>query len=84
MSSMVFLGFSIIAFLISFSIAFYLIPMVMGSFFSIEMPTLTAEWQAKRDQIEDITQWVPPIAMMVGLFVFIVKALMAATTRGGS
>ena len=84
MSSMVFLGFSIIAFLISFSIAFYLIPMVLGSFFSVDMPNLSTEWQAKRDQIENITQWVPPIAMMVGLFVFIVKALMAATTRGGS
>lgn len=82
MSSLLYLGFSIIAFLLSFSIAFYLIPMVMGSFFSVPLPTLTPEWQAKRDQIEDITQWVPSVAMMVGLFVFIIKVLMVASVRG--
>ena len=84
MSSLVFLGFSIIAFLISFSIAFYLIPMVLGSFFSVEMPNISADWQATRDRIETITQWVPSVAMMLGLFVVVIKVLMVAASRGSA
>ena len=82
MSSLLYLGFSVIAFLISFSIAFYLIPMVLGAFFSVPMPNISPEWQATRDQVESTTQWVPNIAMMVGLFIFIIKVLMVASVRG--
>lgn len=82
MSSLLYLGFSVIAFLISFSIAFYLIPMVLGAFFSVELPALTPAWQATRDQVETTAQWVPNIAMMVGLFIFIIKVMMVASTRG--
>ncbi len=82
MSSLLYLGFSIVAFLVSFGIAFYLIPMVLGSFFSVPLPSLTPEWQAKRDQIESITMWLPSVAMMAGIFVFVIKVLMNAAVRG--
>lgn len=82
MSSLVFLGFSVVAFLISFSMVWYLVPMVLGSFFSIELPSINSEWQTVRNNVEAVTQWVPSLAMTLGLFILVIKVLMVASVRG--
>ena len=82
-SSMVYLGFSIILFAVSFGILFYLMPMILGAFFSALPPAMTTQWQAVNVRTQTIIQWLIPLTASLGIFVFVVKVLMSATTRGG-
>lgn len=82
MSSLVFLGFSVIMFIISYGIGFFLIPMVLGTFFSVDLPIGNPEWQATNTQIQNIIQWLTPAAMMMGIFILFIKVLMVASVRG--
>lgn len=84
MSSLIFLGFSVIAFLISFGIMFLITPIILGQFFDIlgGMNIQSAEWQAIYDQNEATAQFIVPLIPTVGLFIFIIKVLMVASVRG--
>lgn len=82
MSSLVFLGFSVIMFIISYGIGFYLIPTVLGVFFSLNLPIGNPEWEATNTQIQNIIQWLIPSAMMMGIFILFIKVLMVASVRG--
>ncbi len=63
MSSLVFLGFSVIMFLISYGIMFTVTPMILGQFYSVlgNMTIASASWQATYDQTEAITQYIVPL-----------------------
>ena len=82
MSSLVFLGFSVIMFIISYGIGFYLIPMVLGVFFSVNMTIDDPAWQATNTEIQVILQWLIPGAAMMGIFILFLKVLMVASVRG--
>lgn len=84
MSSLVFLGFSVIMFLISYSIMFTVTPMILGQFYSVlgNMTIESASWQQTYDETEAITQYIVPLVPTVGLFIFIIKVLMVAAVRG--
>lgn len=84
MSSLVFLGFSVIMFLISYGIMFTVTPMIMGQFYSVlgNMTIESAEWQQTYDETEAITRYIVPLIPTVGLFIFIIKVLMVAAVRG--
>ena len=82
MSSLVFLGFSVVMFIISYGIGFYLIPMVLGVFFSVDMPIGNPEWEATNTEIQTILQWLIPGAAMMGIFILFLKVLMVASVRG--
>lgn len=82
MSSLVYLGFSVIMFIISYGIGFYLIPMVLGVFFSVDMPINDPDWQNTNDQIQVILQWLIPGAAMMGIFILFLKVLMVSSVRG--
>lgn len=84
MSSLVFLGFSVIMFLISYGIMFTVTPMILGQFYSVlgNMTIESAEWQQTYDETEAITRYIVPLIPTVGLFIFIIKVLMVAAVRG--
>lgn len=84
MSSLVFLGFSVIMFLISYGIMFTVTPMILGQFYSVlgNMTIESASWQETYDETEAITQYIVPLIPTVGLFIFIIKVLMVAAVRG--
>lgn len=82
-SSMVYLGFSVIIFAVTFGILFYLMPMILGAFFSALPPAMSTQWQAVNVRTQVIIQWLIPLTASLGVFIFVVKVLMAATTRGG-
>jgi hypothetical protein len=82
MSSLVFLGFSVVMFIISYGIGFYLIPMVLGVFFSVDMDISDPEWAATNSEIQIILQWLIPGAAMMGIFILFLKVLMVASVRG--
>ena len=82
MSSLVFLGFSIIAFLISFGIVWLLVPAILGPFYTA-LPALTdPSWKAMNTRVVNIIQWITPLAATMGLFIFVLKVLMVASNRG--
>ena len=83
-SSLIFLGFSVILFIISYGIMFTLLPMVLGAFFSVadNSPIEDAEWAAIYEQNEDIVQWLVPLIPTIGIFILIIKVFMVASVRG--
>ena len=84
MSSLLFLGFSIIAFVISFGFMFVIAPIIMGSVFSIvdDMPIADPEWAAVYEQNEDNAQLLINLIPTFGIFILVVKVLMVASVRG--
>lgn len=81
---MLYLGFSMILFAVTFGILFYLMPMILGAFFTAMPPAMSATWQATNVRVQTIIQWLIPLTASLGIFVFAIKTLMSATTRGGN
>ena len=83
---MVFLGFSIIMFLISYGLMFTLVPMILGQVWTImdetNMPIPNAEWQATYNTTQEQLQYIIPIVPAMGLLVFVIKVLMATSVLG--
>ena len=82
MSSLVFLGFSIVSFLISFGIVWLLVPAVLGPFYTALPALVDPGWKAMNQRVVNVIQFITPLAATAGLFVFILKVLMVASVRG--
>lgn len=84
MSSLVFLGFSVIAFIISYGIAFIITPMVLGAFYTAAdgVDILDAEWQQTYDDTEAVTRFLVPLIPTIGIFILVIKVFMVASVRG--
>ena len=82
MSSLIFLGFSIIMFIVSYGVMWMIVPMVLGMFFSLDVPVMDPEWAATQQETEDVVRWLVPLVPTLGIFVFIIKVMMAAAARG--
>ena len=84
MSSLVFLGFSVIMFIVTFGIMFTIMPMILGAFFSAadNMPIADPDWAQTYEDNEEIVRWLTPLIPTVGIFIFVIKVLMVATVRG--
>lgn len=85
MSSLIYLGFSVVVFLISYGISFLLLPTILGTFFSafpggehIADPA----WRETYLNTESIVRWLIPLVPTVGIFMFVLKVLMVASVRG--
>lgn len=83
-SSLVHLGFSGLLFLISYGIGFYILSIVLGSFFSQLNQTDIADpgWAAMSVEIQTTIQYIIPLAASIGIVMFVIKVLMSSTTRG--
>ena len=83
-SSLVFLGFSVIMFLITYGIAFYLITIILGEFYSQLNQTIISDpgWAAMADEVQTTIQYIVPLAATIGIFIFVLKVLMVASVRG--
>ena len=82
MASLVFLGFSVIAFVISYGLMFTLVPIVFGTFFSIDMGELDPDWQATKDETVNVLQFLIPLVPTIGIFILVIKVIMVASGRG--
>lgn len=85
MSSLVFLGLSLILFVITYGIAFTLMPMIFGSFFTLmdnNNFTINAEWTAIYEKNEDTVQYLVPLMPTMGIIIIVIKVLMTASARG--
>ncbi len=88
MASLVFLGLSLLAFVISFGLVWILVPMVLGSFFTAISNTnlitgLSTSWQLTYNTTQTNVQWLIPLSVQLGVFILVLKVLMVASNRGG-
>ena len=82
MSSLVYLGFSVILFLITYGLGFLLIPMVLGPFFSAGPAITDPGWNAVNIHTQTVIKWIIPLAPAIGMFIFVIKVLLVASVRG--
>lgn len=82
MASLVFLGFSVILFVISYGIMFTLVPIILGAFFSLDVEIADPDWAATRVETEGIIRWLIPLVPTIGIFILVIKVLMTASVRG--
>jgi len=85
MSSLVYLGLSLILFVITYGIAFTVMPMIFGAFFTLmddQAITVNAEWLAIYEQNEDTVQFLVPLMPSMGIVIIVIKVLMTASARG--
>lgn len=85
MSSLVYLGLSLILFVITYGVAFTLMPMIFGSFFTLMDDnnfTINADWQAIYEKNEDTVQLLVPLMPSMGIIIIVIKVLMVASARG--
>ena len=84
MASLVFLGFSIIAFFFSYGLMWLVVPMTLGAFFSVAdtITIMNANWQTAYNTTEGTIRWLVPLIPTVGIFVAIIKIFMVASVRG--
>lgn len=88
MASLVFLGLSLLAFVISFGLVWILVPMVLGSFFTAISQTnlisgLSTSWQLTYNTTQTNVQWLIPLSVQLGIFILVLKVLMVASNKGG-
>ncbi len=87
MSSLIFLGFSVILFIISYGVMFTIAPMILGSVFTVMEANLTngnmtQEWIDMYNQTKETTQYLVPLIPTIGIFILVIKVLMVASARG--
>lgn len=85
MSSLIFLGFSVIMFFTSVGIMFLLMPMVLGGYYTLAVsyvPTLSAPWQAAYYENETTVRWLVQLIPGILIFVAGIKIFMVASARG--
>ena len=81
MSSLLFLGFSVIAFIITYGIMFMLAPIVLGAFFSVDV-NMDPAWEQTKNETQEVVQWLIPLIPTIGIMILVLKVLMVASVRG--
>ncbi len=85
MSSLVYLGLSLILFVITYGIAFTLMPIVFGAFFT-QMdnmaPNVSAEWAAIGTTNQNTVKYLVPLMPTLGIVIIVIKVLMTSAARG--
>ena len=87
MSSLVYLGLSLILFVIVYGVAFTLMPMIFGSFFTLMDESglkdiINDEWLVIYEKNEDTVQYLVPLMPTMGIVIIVIKVLMTASARG--
>ena len=86
MSSLVFLGFSMIIFFITAGVMFTLVPIVLGTVWTAtdenHMPIDDPGWQATYNETAGNLQYIIPLIPTMLIVVAIIKILMVASVKG--
>ncbi len=84
MSSLIFLGFSVIMFIVAYGVMFTVAPMVLGAVWTVMdgMDIMNESWQQTYDDTKATTQYLVPLIPTVGIFILVIKVFMVASARG--
>jgi hypothetical protein len=83
-SSLIFLGFSVIMFIVAYGVMFTIAPMVLGAVWSVMdgMEIMNESWQQVYDDTKATTQYLVPLVPTIGIFILVIKVFMVASARG--
>jgi hypothetical protein len=95
-SSLVYLGLSLILFVITYGIAFTIMPMIFGAFFTvadtsglmdpqicIDSPTsVQCDWISIYEKNETTVKYLVPLMPTMGIVIIVIKVLMTSAARG--
>ena len=83
-SSLVFLGFSVIVFIISYGISFLVAAAILGAFFSTmnTVPITDPSWLAMYTKTSATIKFLVPLIPSIGILILVIKVLMTASVRG--
>jgi len=83
-SSLIFLGFSVIMFIVAYGVMFTVAPMVLGAVWTVMdgMDIMNESWQQTYDDTKATTQYLVPLIPTVGIFILVIKVFMVASARG--
>lgn len=56
--------------------------MVLGVFFSLDVPIADPDWAATSVETENVVRWLVPLVPTLGIFVLVLRVLMAASAKG--
>ena len=76
MSSLIFLGFSVIMFIISYGIMFTIAPMILGAVWTVMEDNtggMDSDWLAVYNDTKSTTQYLVPLIPTIGIFILIIK-----------
>ena len=84
MSSLIFLGFSVIMFIVAYGVMFTIAPMVLGPVWTVMdgMEIMNESWQQVYDDTKATTQYLVPLIPTIGIFILVIKVFMVASARG--
>lgn len=87
MSSLVYLGLSVIVFFVGVGIYFTVMPMILGAFFTtadnfLESFSINSNWEATYEETETTVRWLVPLVPTILISVAFLKILMIAAVRG--
>ncbi len=86
-SSLVFLGIGIVLFVVVYGILFNVAATILGTVYTVLGSVFTsmninAEWTTTFNEVDNLSQYLIPMIMSLGIVVFIIKVLMAAGVIG--
>lgn len=81
-SSIVFIAISMIVFVIIFGMMFTLAPMILGAFFSVPRPEMSADWNAINTNVQNTIKMLIQLVPSFGIAIIVFKVLMVSTTSG--
>ena len=87
MSSLVFLGLSVVVFFIGVGIYFLIMPQILGAFFTsadnfLESFSINQNWRNTYEDTEETVRWLVPLVPTILISVAFLKILMIAAVRG--
>ena len=85
MASLIYLGFSVVIFIISYGLMFLIMPAIIATFFSAyedNQAELSPEWNAMYMTTTDQVRYLIPLIPTIGIFIIVLKVLLSASSRG--
>lgn len=61
---------------------FMIVPMVLGVFFSLDIPIADPDWRATQAETEEVVRWLVPLVPTLGIFILVLRVMMAASAKG--
>jgi hypothetical protein len=84
MTSLIHLGFSVIAFIIAYGLIFTFTPVLLGSVFTTmdALPEISNEgWSGLYDSNKTTVQYLIPLIPAISIFIFVIRILMRSAER---
>ena len=84
MASLIYAGFSVLGFMITYGVIWLLVPAIFGVFFSsLDLVHIESEhWREAYMKNQELALFLTPLAATLGIFMVIIKTFMMVSARG--